>query len=113
MPFFGSTDAPLSTKNIGAGVASGSASGGRVPSTTAGVLILSASTTRTFASIFNHSTASLLLAYSRTPTVNDFDVKLTSGSYFELPQPVYRGEVYGVWEVANGWAMVAQLGAAS
>ncbi len=89
--------------------ASGSALHWRVLASTSPQVLLSASLLRGHAAVYNHSTASLFLMFSSTPALNDFDVKLTSGAYYELPQPIYRGEVWGVWDVANGWAMVSSL----
>lgn len=88
------------------------------------VLILSASQEqRAHASIFNDANASLYLVYgiggsgfaagvlaSLSPT-GSFDVKLTSGSYYELPKPIWQGEIWGIWDSATGWAHVLQLGA--
>lgn len=82
----------------------------RVPSSTSPQLILSGSAgsfgSRRFATIYNHSNAALYLSPKSTVTVNSFSVKLSSGSYFEMVPPVYDGPVYGVWDAANGWAMV-------
>ncbi len=88
---------------------SGSASHWRVASATTPVLLLSASTLRGFAAVFNHSAGPLYIGLFGRPSVNDHDVAVASGSYYEIPRAVYRGEVYGVWGAADGWAMVTSL----
>lgn len=90
-------------------VPSGSLVHARVPSSTSAVTILSSSVGRVTANIFNHSAASLYLKFEGAPTINDFDVKLSSGSYYELPKPVYLGQVNGIWDAANGFAMIADF----
>lgn len=76
----------------------------------AAVLILSSSVTRGHASVFNHSAATLHLRFGTVASLPiGFDVKLTSGSYFELPKPVYLGPVYGVWDASGGFALALEL----
>lgn len=74
------------------------------------ILSASASSNRTRATIFNHGAASLYLVFGSgtiTPTLNIFDVKLASGSYYELPsQPIWQDSVQGIWDAANGFAMI-------
>lgn len=95
---------------------SGSDQRWRVAASTAQSLILSSSQDqRGHASIFNDSVSSLYIvmgpggvgALSVTGT---YDVKITSGSYFELPKPVYQGEIWGIWDGLGGFARVLQLG---
>lgn len=76
----------------------------------AGVLLLSASEHRVHASIFNHSNAALFIGYDH-PAVSSmsFDAKLVSGSYFELPRPIWQGAVYGVWDAAGSVAMMLDI----
>lgn len=90
-------------------VLSGNLSHARVAGNTSTTNILSASTGRVHASVFNHSNASLYLKFEGVATINDFDVKLSSGSYFELPKPIYQGVVNGVWDSANGFAMILDM----
>lgn len=106
MSFVGTNEQPLVTVDW---ALSGSDSHARVASSTGLTLILSASEGRTRASVFNHSSAGLYLSARPEVSVNFFDVKLSSGSYYELPSPVWRGAVYGVWDAANGWAMVTDM----
>lgn len=103
MPFIGTNEQPQVI--IDAGI-SGSNSHARVSATTNAVLILSASEFRTHASVFNHSPAGLYIGFGMVPTINFFDVKLASGTFFEIQRPIWRAEVYGVWDAASGFAMI-------
>lgn len=103
MGFIGTSDAPSVV--VDAGV-SGSQWRMRIASTTSAVLLLSGTTDRSFGSVFNHGAASVYLGFGFVPTTSFFDVKLTSGSYFEIQKPTYRGPIYGVWDAVNGFAMV-------
>lgn len=84
----------------------------RVAASTTSVLILSGNLQRRSASIYNHGNASLYLRYS--PNMNlsasyvAFSVKLSSGSYFELPA-AYQGTVQGIWDGANGYAFITDF----
>lgn len=79
----------------------------RVPASVTPVLILSGSSlSRVKATVFNHSSASLYLSTQPSASAQFFWVKLTSGSYFEVPDPGYIHEVYGAWDGANGYAMI-------
>ena len=87
-----------------------------VASTPASVLILSASQEqRAHASIFNDSIGTLFLRFGGNALINatgSYDVKLTSGSYYELPKPIWEGEIWGAWDAAGGFARVLQIGRA-
>lgn len=93
---------------------SGSDAHWKIAATTSPVLILSASQEeRAHASIFNNSANSLYLKYGSVNGLGVtglYTVKLTSGSYFEMPKPPYQGEVWGLWDATGGWAMVTELG---
>ncbi len=81
---------------------------------TSNLILSSSQDQRVHASIFNDSPASLYLRFGGNVNVGtgsaNFDVKLTSGTYFELPKPIYEGEVWGAWDAASGWARVFSIG---
>lgn len=96
---------------------SGSDAHWKIPAGVGVVLILSASQNeRAHASIFNHANGTLHLKFGASASMaiggggGIFNVKLTSGSYYELPKPTWQGEVYGAWDVAGGFAMVLETG---
>ena len=81
------------------------------------VLILSSSQDqRVHASIFNDSAASLFIKFGSDVSLGNsgsaqiYDLKITSASYFELPKPIYQGDIWGLWDATGGWARVLQLG---
>lgn len=93
---------------------SGSEAYWKIAATTSPVLIFSSSQEeRAHGSVFNNSAASLYLKFGSVnglSVTGIYSVKLTSGSYYEMPKPPYQGQVWGVWDATGGWAMVTELG---
>lgn len=96
---------------------SGSDSHWKVPSDTLPKLIMSASQDeRAHGSIFNHSSAALYLKFGGSAGMvvsgsGIFDLKVASGSLYELPKPAWQGEIWGQWDAdVVGYAMVLELG---
>lgn len=97
---------------------SGSDAHWRVAGSTTPQLLLSASQDeRARASIFNHSNGSLYirlgsnLGLASSGSSPFFDAKITSGTLYELPKPVWQGEVWGAWDSpAGSFAMVSETG---
>lgn len=56
--------------------------------------------------IFNDSTATLYVKLGATASATSYTVQMAPGSYYEFPQPVYGGQVDGIWSAANGNARV-------
>lgn len=56
--------------------------------------------------VFNDSTAVLYLKYGTTASATSYTVQIAAGGYYEFPQPVYDGQVDGIWASANGNARV-------
>lgn len=52
--------------------------------------------------IFNDSTAVLYVKFGATASATSYTVQLAAGAYYEFPQPVYSGNVDGIWASANG-----------
>ena len=53
--------------------------------------------------VFNDSAAVLYLAFtSSAATTSAYTVQLAAGGYYEFPQPVYSGQVTGIWASAAG-----------
>lgn len=108
MPVLGTRSAPFSIIDapVSASIWRGNATGG----SGAPVLLLSASESRVHASIYNHVNASLFIGFDHPGvSTSSFDVKLVSGSYYELPRPIYQGRVWGVWDAAGGVAMMFDI----
>lgn len=56
--------------------------------------------------IYNDSTAVLYVKYGATASSTSYTVQLAAGAYYEFPQPLYAGQVDGIWASANGNARV-------
>lgn len=79
------------------------------------LLLSSSNGTRAHASIFNDSAASLYIKFgggsvAELSVTGTYDHKITSGALYELPKPIWEGEIWGVWDAASGWAHVLSLG---
>ena len=59
--------------------------------------------------VFNDSSAVLYLKYGETASTSSFTVKIAAGAYWEMPQPIYVGQIDGIWASANGAARVTEL----
>lgn len=56
--------------------------------------------------VYNDSTAVLYLKFGATASTTSYTVQIAAGGYYEFPQPVYAGQVDGIWASANGAARV-------
>jgi hypothetical protein len=97
----------------GSGAAATQVSGSnvvQVPSAAANTELAAANGARRALAVMNDSTATLFL---KLGTVADpaasYTVKIPAGGYYELPQPIYTGQVDGTWSAANGNAYVTEL----
>ena len=65
--------------------------------------------TRKMATFFNDSTATAYLKFGAGATTTSFTVKILTTGYFELPVPVYTGDIYGTWNAVNGSMRVTEV----
>jgi len=86
-------------------------------STTPQLLMSSSQDERAHGAIFNHSIGSLYIKLGSNVGLNPsgsspfFDVKIASGTLYELPKPIWQGEVWGAWDAPTGaFAMVSETG---
>ena len=80
----------------------------RISASTSAVTLMDAKLTRIAGKIFNDSTDTLYVKYGPDASPTDFTVKMVAGAYFEMPLPVYLGQVTGVWSGTNGAAQVTE-----
>jgi hypothetical protein len=81
-----------------------------VASSASSVTVLAANANRKMATFFNDSLASCFLKLDASAaSAASFTIKLAPGSYYELPGPVYTGEVRGIWQSADGAMRVVDL----
>lgn len=79
-----------------------------VPASLTSVQLLAANPLRKVATCFNESTGILYLKFGAIASNSSYTVQIAPGGYYELPQPVYTGEVDGIWTIANGFARMTE-----
>jgi hypothetical protein len=78
-------------------------------SVTSGTLLAS-NTSRKQALFFNDSSASLFLGYtSSAVSATSYSVKIAPMGYYEVPWPIYTGQINGIWDAATGAARITEL----
>jgi hypothetical protein len=80
----------------------------KVDSSTDDHKLLDTNAGRKMAMIYNNSTKNLYIKYGEGATADSFTVKLTPGSYFEMPYPCYTGQINGFWDDVNGNVMITE-----
>lgn len=91
-------------------------SASNIQSATLANVASSASNTNLFAAtaqinarvVYNDSTAVLYLKFGATASTTSYTVQIASQGYFEFPDPLYAGQVDGIWASANGFARTTQ-----
>jgi hypothetical protein len=75
------------------------------------ITILAANANRIGATIFNNDTGPLYIKFGATATATTSNTALiAAGGYYELPAPVYRGIIDGIWTTSgSGSANVTEL----
>ena len=83
----------------------------QVNSAATNTTLLSANANRTGCTIVNTDANDLYVAFtSSAATTSAFTVKIPTDGYFEFPQPVYRGQVQGIWSAdGSGAAAITEL----
>jgi hypothetical protein len=82
-----------------------------VPAALGATLLLAANANRkmaTFQAQEISSGGNLYLRLGPGPTTTLYHVLLVPGAYYELPQPVYTGDIWGIWDAAVGYVNVGE-----
>lgn len=79
-----------------------------VASSVTSVQLLASNSSAKKRHVFNSSTASLYLKEGATASTSSFTVKLDPGDYYEFLEPLYTGVVHGIWDSANGSAIITE-----
>ena len=79
--------------------------GSVVAASATSVTLLPANDSRRNGSFLNHGSGSLYIAFGEVATFANFNVKLTSGSFYEMTHPIHTGTISGVWDEADGFCM--------
>lgn len=81
-----------------------------VAAATASTTLLASNLNRKQAIFFNDSPANLYLGLTGgTVSLTSYTVKITSYGYFEVPWPVYTGQINGIWDTASGSVRITEL----
>lgn len=74
------------------------------------VTLFAANALRAGGAVYNDSASALYLLLGAGASTTQFTYKLDpTGGYYELPSPIYRGIVSGVWDTATGAARCTEL----
>lgn len=71
--------------------------------------LLSTNNDRLGVTLYNDSTQSLFVKYGATASSTSYTVKMGPGDYWEMPQPIYAGQLDGIWDSANGAVRITEL----
>lgn len=75
-----------------------------VASSATNVTLFAAAANTRGRTVYNDSSAILYLKYGATASTTSYTVQIAAGAYYEFPQPLYAGQVDGIWASANGSA---------
>lgn len=100
---------PLSNPSVYKRATSIATTSSTVASATASTVLLAANSNRLGATFWNNSNSDLYLDLDSTSSTSNFAVKVSSGGgYYELPFG-YAGVVSGIWDIADGSALVREF----
>jgi hypothetical protein len=81
----------------------------RIAASASVITAVPANTLRKNVILWNDSTSVAYIKFGSGASSTDFTWRLSSQSGYELPMPVYIGEITAVWESANGGLQVTEL----
>jgi Glycosyl hydrolases family 16 len=74
-----------------------------VAASASSVTLLAANANRKQAIFYNDSSANLYLGYTASAvSVTSYTIRIPASGYYEIPWPVYTGQVNGIWDSAIG-----------
>lgn len=80
-----------------------------VASSTSSVQLLASNSSRKGGTIYNDGSNNLFVKFGVTASTTSYTVKIPATGYYELPSPIYTGEIDGIWDVASGSARITEL----
>jgi hypothetical protein len=95
------------TSNIPTGATTSTSSS--IASSSSNILLLASNTDRAGATIYNDSTSILYVKLGTGCTTSSFTCQLPPCSYYEVPTPVFQGEIDGFWATINGNARITEM----
>jgi len=79
-----------------------------VSSTVGTVTLSSAKNNRVALSIYNASANPLFMKLGAGATTASYTLMMVASGYYEMARPIYEGIVTGIWQTANGQALVTE-----
>lgn len=74
------------------------------------VTLLASNAARKGMTLYNDSTSVLYLKLGLTASTTSYTVQVGPNGFYELPtEPIFTGEIDGIWLVANGNARITEL----
>jgi hypothetical protein len=80
-----------------------------VTSAAADTTLLAANRNRIGVTVSNDSLSTLYLKYGTGASATSYTVRISSGGYWEMPPPIYTGQINGNWSAADGAARILEL----
>jgi hypothetical protein len=87
----------------------GTAAATNVTGAAADTQLVAANTGRIGLILFNDSTAIAYVKYGTGASATSYTVPMGPGAYWEMPAPVYTGQVNALWSAANGAMRITEL----
>lgn len=86
-----------------------SASVTSVAGSTSSVTLLAANGSRKGALFVNDSTSDCYLKYGATASTSSFTVKISAGSFYNMPTPTFTGIIDCIWDSATGSMLITEM----
>ncbi len=80
-------------------MATTAASVSAVASSATSVTVLSTTAGRRGLSLYNSDANDCYVKFGTTASATDFRVKIPSGGFYEMPEPIYNGRIDAIWSV--------------
>lgn len=80
-----------------------------VSASTTSVTLLNSNSSRKGACVFNDSASNLYIKCGVTASTSSYTIKLLSGGFVNIFNPVYLGRIDGIWDTAVGAARITEL----
>lgn len=73
-------------------------------------LLKASNSNRTGLQIHNNGTANLYINLGTVAATDNYtDRPIEANAYWEMPFPIYTGNIYGIWDTANGYATITEF----
>jgi hypothetical protein len=98
---------PMPVKNTSA--VSTSSAVTNISASASSVTLLSSNANRKGARFYNHSSATAYLKEGTTASGTSFTVLIEAGGFYNMPVPVYTGQIDCIWDSATGAMRITEL----